>query len=517
MKKIIPLLFATAILCPACNPTSTAYYVFDEAVTNQNGSAYYEIFVASYYDMNNDNIGDLNGVAAKLPYLQDLGVKGLWLMPIHPSDSYHKYDVKDYKGIDPSYGTLSDFNHLIESADERNIDIIIDLIINHSSSNHPWFIEAQQQKRDNVCSAADSKCNYYNWSSNQTSGYAWSPIANAYYEARFSSSMPDLNLDNPFVRQEFEEIATFWLNRGVKGFRLDAVTSFYTGHASANIAYLTYFNNYVKSVNSEAFIIGEAWETFSSTFYSYASSGMNFFNFPLSELNNKSIASSVKAMRGIDFANALVSSEVQLKQVSDTAKNALIISNHDMDRSAGYLPGNLGKMAASAYLLSPGYPFIYYGEEIGLKGSRGGSNSDANRRLAMIWDKDDDSGKCANPEGTDYDSQYQVTNGAYDNLEENTSLTSHYKKVLNVRNKYGIIHDGLYESVDTGLPEIAMFKVSKDGEELYIVHNFSNQAATFNLAVTGLSIDEEIDSVGVKPKLSGLSLTLAEYSSVILK
>ncbi len=518
MKKRLISLIAIAPFLLACTPETTGFhYDFDESVTNENGSAFYEIFVRSFYDTDGNGLGDLKGVEAKLPYLEELGVKGLWLMPIHPSDTYHKYDVKNYVDIDPEYGTLADFDDLIAAANERHIDIIIDLVLNHSSSNHPWFIEAQNQKRNNTCSALDSKCRYYNWSDIELGGYRYSSLANSFYEARFDSSMPDLNLDNQYVVDELYNVVDFWLARGVKGFRLDAVTSFYTGNMSKNVQFLTNFNNYVKAIEPDAFIIGEAWENINSVLYQYASSGMHFFNFPLSEMNTNSIAYSVMQMNGYQFARALVNSEVQIKQASSTSKNALIISNHDMDRSGGYLPGNKGKIAASAYLLSPGHPFIYYGEEIGLKGSRSGANTDANRRLPMIWDKDDSQGKTNNPPGTTYDLTMQVSNGAYDNLEIGDSLTNHYKKVLNVRNKYSTIHDGLYNYHSVSNSKIALFSVTGEDETLYIAHNFSDTLQTFDLPVSSLRIIEEINAVAEAPSLSGATISLAPYSSVILK
>lgn len=523
---IVPLCFSCKELTPSISESdgnssssetgSEPLYEFDEDVTNASGSAYYEIFVRSFYDSNNNGLGDLKGVEEKLPYLEQLGVKGLWLMPIHPSDTYHKYDVKNYKDIDSEYGTLADFDSLIAAANTRHIDIIIDLIINHSSSNHPWFTESQNQKRNNTCSAANSKCRYYNWSDNAQDGYRWSSTANSYYEGRFDSSMPDLNLDNPYVVDEFESIVDFWLERGVKGFRLDAVTSFYTGDSVKNVQFLTTFNNYVKSKRSDAFIIGEAWENLNNVLYQYASSGMNFFNFPLSELNPNSVATNVLGKNGAAFARSVVTSEVAIRQHSQTSKNALIISNHDMDRSAGYLTGEKAKIAASAYLLSPGHPFMYYGEEIGLKGSRAGENTDANRRLAMIWDAENSTGKCNNPPGTTYNMSYQVINGVKQNLAIENSLTNHYRKVLNVRNKYALLYDGEYNYVDVGNSAIAMFEVTKGQDTLYLVHNFSDAAVTFTVP-SGLAIDEKINTVNVPPLLEENGLTLAQYSSVVLK
>lgn len=514
-------LFAYLVLVPlllGCTPegTNDPIYVIDESVSNESGSAYYEIFVRSFYDSNDDGLGDLQGVATKMPYLKNLGVKGVWLMPIHPSDSYHKYDVKDYTGIDQEYGDINDFDVMIEAGNQNNIDVILDLILNHTSANHPWFIEAQTQKRDNACSATNSKCRYYNWSDSAQDGYRWSSIANSYYEGRFDSSMPDLNLDNHYVIDELKTAIEYWLEHGVKGFRLDAVTSFYTGNMTKNIQFLTSFNNYVKSLKEDAFIIGEAWENINSVLYQYAGSGMHFFNFPLSELNNKSIASSVINMNGYDFANALVNSEVQIKQASSTSKNALMISNHDMDRSAGYLIGNKAKAAASAYLLTPGHPFIYYGEEIGLKGSRGGANTDANRRLPMVWDGDDINGQCDNPPGTTYDMNLQVKNGVGENAEIPDSLLNHYRKVLNIRNKYPMIHDGLFNRHSVGNAKIAMLSVTKNDEVLYIAHNFSDVSVSFDLPESNLTVIDDISVAGIKPVLNGQNLTIDAYSSVIL-
>ncbi|MDY0101227.1 MAG: alpha-amylase family glycosyl hydrolase, partial [Bacilli bacterium] len=199
-KRFFSFLFIT-FLSLSCHPNQTNNYPLDPDVTNVNGSVFYEIFVGSFCDSNHDGVGDLRGIASKLDYLEDLGIKGLWLTPIHPSDTYHKYDVKDYLAIEKEFGTLDDFDYLISEANKRHIDIILDLVINHSSSNHEWFKDAEKDKRDNVLDPT-SKRFYYNWSDTQQKGYRYSNVAQSYYEGQFDTSMPDLNLDNEYVINE---------------------------------------------------------------------------------------------------------------------------------------------------------------------------------------------------------------------------------------------------------------------------------------------------------------------------
>ena len=228
MKRIL------ALLLILCSLLSLAHAQEDDSFN------WYEVFVYSYQDSNGDGIGDLNGLRNRLDYIEEMGYDGLWLMPIMPSPSYHKYDVMDYKAIDPQYGTLEDMRALVQACHERGIRIIIDLPVNHTSLRHPWFLNAAEslQKRQEDSPYID----YYHFSKDpgaksvQLNGTKW------YYEEQFSGGgMPDLNLDNAAVRNEIQDIMTFWLSDvGVDGFRLDAVTSFYTGDTSRNVAFLNW-------------------------------------------------------------------------------------------------------------------------------------------------------------------------------------------------------------------------------------------------------------------------------------
>ena len=201
-------------------------YVFDESSTNENGSVSYEIFVRSFYDSDGNGIGDFTGIKEKLPYLQDLGVKTLWLMPIHESPTYHGYDVIDYYGVNSDYGTMQEFEEMVSSAKEHNIDIMIDMVFNHSSTQNQWFIDSYNDYKNNNTSKG-SKADWYCWSDKGKSGYTYyKNDLNSYYECRFDSSMPDFNTENEEVRAEFIKILKHWIDKGVKGFRFDAVKYF---------------------------------------------------------------------------------------------------------------------------------------------------------------------------------------------------------------------------------------------------------------------------------------------------
>lgn len=223
----------------------------EENVIDDKYRNWYEVFVYSYYDSDGDRIGDLAGLAEKLDYIASLGMNGIWLMPIMPSPSYHKYDVTDYYGIDPQYGTLEDFSALLDKAHSLGIDVIIDLVVNHTSSEHPWFLSAKADVNSEYRE-------YYNWSDEPRDGYA--KAGGSWYECRFVNTMPDLNLDSEAVRAEIERILRFWLEDvGVDGFRLDAVTSYYTGERERNIDFLSWLGDTARAISPDCYIVGEAW------------------------------------------------------------------------------------------------------------------------------------------------------------------------------------------------------------------------------------------------------------------
>jgi glycosidase len=446
----------------------------------------YEIFVYSFYDSDGDGIGDLNGVTKMLDYINDgddttdtdLGCNEIWLMPISPSTTYHKYDVTDYKDIDPEYGTLEDFDNLVSECHKRGINIIIDTVFNHSSSQHTWFLEATDYLKDHpgleFATAADSNASatadsdstsqalakalsecpylsYYNFSNEKQQGYE--PVAGTdyFYEARFWSEMPDLNLDSDALRKELSDITHFWTGRGVDGFRLDATTYYYTGQDQKNIEFL----KWLKDDNKDAYFVGEAWVN-AATYQKYYESGIDsFFDFEFAGSEGV-IASTVRGTSPASrFAEALEKSEAAIRGTYDTAIDAPFYTNHDMARSAGYYTGSGGedklKLAYGLSLIMGGNSFIYYGEELGMKGS----GKDENKRAPMYWTAGETAasdealpafmdnvsdGMCKGPRNMDY---FKMK---YPALDEQTkdpgSIYNYFKAAIRLRNTYPVVARG---------------------------------------------------------------------------
>lgn len=492
-------------------------YEIDESVTNKNGGVYYEIFVRSFADSNGDGAGDLNGIRAKLPYLANLGVKGLWLTPINPSPSDHGYDVTNYKDVNPDFGTLADFDLLIDEAKTHNIDIILDLVINHSASSHPWFTEGQKNYRAGGFDPLDetNKANWYNFEGKGS---------NVTWEASFHSGMPDFNLSNTEVKKEFSSIAKFWLDHGVKGFRLDATSHFFNTH-SENIAFLKWFQNEVRSFKDDAYIVGEAWINSFDLQKSYFNGIDSLFNFSGADVNGY-IIDRITSRAGSTIAHYLNSNYNALYELNDNAQMGMFLTNHDMDRSSQMFLFDFDerqRLAASIYLLTPGVPFMYYGEEIALKGSRGNNATDANRRLPMIWQKTNDTMRPNTLDLMDYPIQNQVKDGVAENLANPFSLLNHYRKVISVRNEYPWMDHARLINVPLNNNALASLKLtSKDGENfVHVIHNVVSDEQEVDLGRFikdyEVKIVHDIYSTQTRATLEDGILKLAPYSSVILE
>lgn len=495
---------------------------------NKDGSMSYEIFVRSFYDSDGDGIGDLNGVAKKIPYLYDLGIKTVWLMPIHESPSYHGYDVVDYYSIEQDYGTLEDFDNLITVANEYNIDIMLDMVFNHSSHLNPYFIRSYEDYSSGNTSL-DSKADWYNWSSTSKNGY--NKKGNLYYESRFDSSMPDFNLDNQAVRDELENITKFWIERGVKGFRLDAVLYYYYNETAKNVEFLTWLEETAHKYDPDFYMVGECWSNDAIVNQYHQSKCDSFFRFSNAYKGDFSLINISKASGNLkNLLKNIESNEKTIKTNNPNAYASYFLSNHDQDRvSASYIDKDTGefnlnqaKCAASLLSLMPGTPFMYYGEEIGLRGVRGNSDqSDAKRRLPMIWSKNNKTGQCIFPEQSKkhLDNTEQPENGVDDCLKDNNSLVNHYKKAIAVRNKYPFLKKGIFTSlmdqVDSFTPFIVQYKISLGDEYVIVIHNFTGEKLETTAA--GTTIIDEINTTNVKPSLKGETLTIGAYSTVLMK
>lgn len=500
LKRII--LFVVIILLSACS---------SKTIRSDKNYVYYEIFVGSYYDTDDDGIGDIDGVTHKLEYLNDLGIGGIWLMPIHPSPTYHKYDVVDFKNIDPKYGTLEDFDALITQADAYNIDIIIDLVLNHTSSEHPWFIEAKKNVLNETCELENSYCDYYVFSRTPQGKY-YAIGKGYYYEALFWDKMPDLNLDNEEVRNEIKDIVKFWLDKGVKGFRLDAVTSFYNQNVTRNTEFLAWLDETIHSINPDAYVVGEAWTTNATISSLYESGIDSLFQFSLSQADGL-IASSIRSKNGKNLANEVVKYNQMIKDANPDALSAVFISNHDQGRSAGYFKSTQTeylKLMASIYMLMPGRSFIYYGEEIGMRGS----GKDENKRLPMIWDNNDITGQTLGPSSADYDGEESI--GVKQQASDKSSLYNHYKQLISIKNKYDIITNGELESLNLNDNVYAIKSYDKTNEVI-VLHNLSDQEISIEYDWSGYKITEQVFNLNTtKAQINSNNIVIPAFNTVLL-
>ncbi|SEM55823.1 Glycosidase [Stigmatella aurantiaca] len=471
----------------------------------------YEVFVRSFQDSNGDGKGDLPGLISRLDYLNDgnpethddLGVDALWLMPVFVSPSYHGYDVVDYERIHPDYGTLQDFERMCEEAHRRGMRVIMDFVVNHSSVQHPWFVES-------ASSPSSPKRDWYIWGP-RDAGWKqpWDPFSSsptwhlkngAYYYGVFWSGMPDLNMRTPALREEVKRLASLWLARGVDGFRLDAARYLIeTGGGAGQYdtaethAFWKELSAHVRQVKPDAVLVGENWSTTPNIATYYGATGevpggdelpLNF-NFPLSE----------QLMAGLNANNAalIASKLVEMGSVYPAGvSDAPMLTNHDMVRSATQLGFNAGRKASAVALLLtlPGTPFLYYGEEVGL--ANGTTNNDEAKRTPMPWEGTPQGGFTT---GTPWFG-FAPGHTAGDNVAAQTgvedSLLSRYRKLIQVRHATEALSRGGLQvlSATTGQATTLAFVRTLGDTQVLVVHNVSDSGASVGpLALPGTTAE----------------------------
>ena len=488
---------------------------------SDNYRTYYQIFVGSFSDSNNDGIGDLRGIINRFDYLNDgdinsgksLGVQGIWLSPIFTSPSYHKYDAKDYYQIDWRFGTETELKELIALCHERNVQLILDLAINHTSSQHEWFLQFKEAR-----AKGDTENPYYDYyacvtEAEKLGGVTYQKIAgvDCWFECNFSGDMPELNFDNPEVRQAVVDVAKYYLDLGVDGFRFDAVKYIYYGDTARSVDFWEWYMEQLRAIKPDIYCVGECWSGENEILDYY--SAMNCFNFAGS-LAEGVFASAAKGQSISKFTSYMESFQKKVLEKNPEGMVMSFLSNHDMDRigSAFILENNM-RMAANLYLLSPGSPVIYYGEEIGMRGSRGSENTDANRRLAMLWGDGD---TVSDPEGADYASE-QLNGTVADQLPNGDSLFNHYKKLISIRKAYPEIANGTYTALKTD-SDVGGFVSEYNGSRVAVIHNTTLEAATIDLAQYGLDAMQIVAFAGLNDAaLEGTMLTIGAQTSVVLK
>ena len=522
MKRFALFLLVLVLLCGAASADGKGLNM------ENNSRVFYEIFVGSFSDSDGDGTGDLRGIINRMDYLNDgdpasgnsLGIEGIWLTPVFLSPSYHKYDVTDYYQIDPAFGTEDDLKELIALCHERDVKLILDLPLNHTGKSCEWFTHFR-----NAHIVNNTKQEYYDY-------YTWIPSGDPVpagrsftklsgtdilYESNFSDSMPELNFDNEKVRQALLKVAEYWLGIGVDGFRFDAAKYPYYEEHEKNAEFWTWYMDELKKINPDIYTVAEVWD--GDAIIDRYLKAFNCFHFATAMVDGLIAETAL----GGDVNRYVQSTQSYLDgihAVNPDAMNIPFIANHDTDRAAGFLTVASGcaQMAANLYLLSPGSPFIYYGEEIGLRGSRGGANTDANRRLAMFWGDGD---TVKDPVGSNYDKS--KFSSVADREKSKGSILWHYRKLTAIRKANPEIARGDYTALRFGGTRMGGFLCTLEGSTVGVFHNTTEKTLKVDLAeATDVRFTEITDWIAVDPfegeaTLDGTVLTLGPQTSAVLK
>lgn len=490
------------------------------APKSQGSGVWYEIFVRAWYDTNGDGIGDLNGVTAKLDYLQSLGVSGIWLMPINPSPSYHGYDVTDYEGINPQYGSMADFERLVSEAHKRGIEVILDLVINHTSDQHPWFK-----------SALDPNSEYrrwYTWAGKGTDlkaisavlSPAWHANGKQYYLGDFTGAMPDLNYDEPAVRREMIAIGKFWLDKGADGFRLDAARHIYDDLKSdngkpepirKNAQWWSEFRQGLRQTHPGVYLVGEVSATVPGELAPYLPALGSVFDFPL--------AAQMIASAGQERAGKLPALLTDTYAAFHAAAggdyaDAPFLSNHDQVRVLSQLDGNQQHMRTAAALLLtlPGRPYIYYGEELGMLGRK----PDENLREPMRWQRTP--GAPGDSRWKAYSAKQGGDVSVQAEQDQPDSLLNLYRTLIHWRVEVPALRDGGLRVVATGNPVLVAYERATADSRALVVHNLSGKAVSFKLDADSTKAFSAIRlHTAPGATLANGQLSLPAYATVVLQ
>lgn len=433
-------------------------------------TVWYEIFVRSFYDSTGDGIGDFRGLIEKLDYLEYLGITGVWLMPIVDAASYHGYDAIDYYNVHPDFGTNEDFLAFMEAARERGIRVIVDMVLNHTSDQHEWFQRSLAGDPDYA--------DWYIWrdTNPNTPGpwgaQAWHPRGGRYFYGVFWGGMPDLNFENEAVNAQMYDVTRFWIEEmGVDGFRLDAIKYIIEDgdllqNSPRNRQWLADYNAYVKSLNPEAITVGEVLDTTQVVLRYTLDESMDIgFEFDLAS----DIIASVLARNNRNITRRLT------RGLRDypPGQYATFLTNHDQTRLMTLLGGNIAqnKIAATILLTIEGTPFIYYGEEIGMLGSK----PDPRLRTPMHWTDDPVTAgftTAARPYERLTDG-VEIANVA-SQIDDPDSLLNHYRAMIQLRHDYSALRRGTLDVVTTEPFRVFSYVRQDDASTLLILINMQD-------------------------------------------
>ena len=494
-------------------------------------AVFYQIYPKSFQDTNGDGVGDLPGIIARLDYLAELGIDGIWLSPVCQSPQVDNgYDVSDYRAIDPSVGTMEDMETLIREAKNRGISLILDLVPNHSSNQHFWFREALKG-RDNpyhdyyIWRDSDG-CNYPNDMRAVFGGPAWTyvPELKQYYFHQFAPEQPDLNWENPKVRREIYDIMRYWVAKGVEGFRLDVVDQIGKDPELQVTGNGPRLHEYLREMSREAFleeglvVVGEAWgadveraKLYSAPDRSEMSMVFQFQHMCLDQEGEK--------------WNVRPLCLPQLKQCMRTWQqglhgqgwNSLFLNNHDLPRIVSRWGNDREYRAESAKMLASmlhgmqGTPYIYQGEELGMTNIRldisqyvdvesinlykaytaAGWSHDAvmeaiyargrdNARTPMQWTAGENAGFTTGTPWLPVNENHNQVNAEAE-LADPDSVFHYYQKLIALRKEYDIFRDGWFELLDPDNEKVFAYTRDTETAHMLVVCNFTAQTLDWKL------------------------------------
>jgi len=558
ISRIAKFLFCVCILALTATALTPAHAVDAEGHQWWQNAVFYEIYPRSFADSNNDGVGDLKGITSKLDYLKDLGVDAIWISPCFPSPQVDfGYDVSDYENIDPMYGTLADFDVLASEAKKRGIHIILDFVVNHSSDQHPWFLDSKSSR-------TSAHRDWYIWRdgkgpgeppNNWVSGFggsAWKfdPATNQYYYHYFYAEQPDLNWRNPAVKDAMFDVTRWWYKRGVAGFRLDAVDTLFEDpnlqdnpitrpgqNAFGDPFEKNKYNTKLPEVHDilrglrkvadehDAVLVGETWTADVAELNQYYGEGNNELQLPMDFL--------------FTMVNKLSPAEFRKQIAAVNAASGwptFVISNHDIVRSYdrygdGQHNDQIAKLMAALYLTLRGTPIMYYGEEIGMKTTPPTSKEDVRdpigrtgwpkekgrdgERTPMQWDSGENAGFSKGTPWLPVPPTFKTHNVA-DESKDPDSVLVFYKNVLKLRHTNPALTDGSYTAINESDANVLSYlRVYKD-HGVVVALNMSDapQKVTLELKGNGFAAAKSLLATG-KSGASGGEISLEPFGVFI--
>ena len=525
------------LLCTVCLLTSES-----AAAATETRTVFYQIYVRGFYDSNGDGIGDLQGVTEKLDYLEELGVGGIWLMPLFRAPTDHKYFSSDYDIVDPEYGTNADLANLVKAAHDRSMRVIIDFMVNHTSVKHKWFHASTraftQQAEGREQANPSPYLDYYHWmvegdprtkngeNTRLDGSFDESRLAHwkqAYsitgqpvgkYYSRFVDA-PDLNYDNPLVRNEIKRIGKFWLTDiGVDGFRLDAARHIYDAennqpvtNESRNAIWWSEFCEEMKRAKPDCLIIGEIWSR-PKVMASYLQTGMD-------SVYDFSLAGTIRGSAKSETDKGVVATVLEMNQLCSKHNpefvNSTFLENHDFPRLMTLLGDDESKtrLAAAILLTLPGRPFLYYGDELGLR---------CDKKLiwmGMPW-SDNPKQKGQTMWMHSDKKHLEGIRPVSSQAKDGRSMLSHFKRLIHLRNSQSALHSGTL----TQLPiakDILSYQCQLADERVIAIHNLTSRSRQIDLPAEAAAKAGDVLYAADGASLTGAQCSMPAQSTLVVE